>query len=117
MSQLNWTLPIPTISEANVSQHWSVKAKRQKAQKALLTLRWKKERPQIKFPCTVKLTRLAPRKLDDDNLMVAFKHIRDVFADLLIPGLAPGRADGNSNITWAYGQEKSPIRGVRVEVS
>ncbi len=52
------------------------------------------------------LTRIAPRALDFDNLVYAFKHIRDVIADTLLPGLAAGRADDDKRLQWQYCQEK-----------
>jgi len=60
----------------------------------------------------IKLIRHAPRELDDDNLNYAFKHIRDTVADLIIPGLAPGRADGKLHFT--YGQQRSKLYLVEI---
>lgn len=53
------------------------------------------------------LVRYSPRKLDDDNLIAAFKWIRDAIADLIKPGFKPGRADANDDIVFKYSQEKS----------
>jgi len=66
------------------------------------------------LPCTVHLIRIG-RKLDSDNLQGAFKYIRDAIAELLVPGLATGRADDDERITWEYAQEKGKV-GVRIEV-
>lgn len=57
-------------------------------------------------PCHVILTRIAPKQLDDDNLVSALKNARDVVSDRLKPGLAAGRADGDKDITWQYEQKK-----------
>lgn len=76
---------------------------------------------KIKLPCTVKLIRQSPRKLDTDNLPVSMKYIRDAIADHLIPGLAPGRADDDQRLNWQYEQttakkSDNPIKyGVWVE--
>ena len=59
------------------------------------------------LPCTIKLTRIAPRFLDfDDNLPMALKHIKDYVCDLLIPGKQMGRADNDMRLRFAYDQIK-----------
>ena len=58
------------------------------------------------LPCTIKLTRVAPRALDSDNLQGAFKNIRDYIANNLLPGQPIGRADNSPYLMWEYGQEK-----------
>lgn len=114
---INWTLPIPTISEGNVSEHWSVRRKRHIAQEMLIKCRWNKEKPgTIDLPCIVKLTRIGKRDLDDDNLRFALKHVRDVVADLIRPGYPPGQADGCGLIKWEYDQERGKLRAVRIEI-
>lgn len=50
----------------------------------------------------LQLIALRNRLLDDDNLAASYKHLRDAIADSLIPGLAPGAADGW--FRWEYGQ-------------
>ena len=105
-----------TVSEANVTDHWSVKSKRKLGQRTLIECRWNKERPAIPLPCTVKMTRLAPRKLDDDNLVMALKHCRDTIADLIRPGFRPGMADGCGLIKWQYEQSSAKVLGLRIEI-
>ena len=70
----------------------------------------------IPLPCHIKLTRLSSRSLDDDNLLFAFKSIRDYIADKLIPGLQIGRADGDKRITWEYAQETEKKQAVKIEI-
>lgn len=113
---IDWTLPIPTVSEANVSEHWSRRHKRHKAQELIIKGRWNRERPALTLPVVVKLTRIGVRELDDDNLRIALKHVRDVIADLIRPGLPPGQADGSSLIKWDYAQSKGKVRSVRIEI-
>jgi hypothetical protein len=61
----------------------------------------------IQPPCKVTMTRISPRDLDEhDNLRSALKHIVDAIADILIPGLKAGRADGDKSIQWIYEQKK-----------
>lgn len=59
---------------------------------------------------------MAPRLWDETNYIYSCKGVQDSIADLLIPGLAPGRADGSKDITWVYKQEKSKIKGVRIQI-
>lgn len=110
---LEWLLPIETVSEANLQQHWSKKHKRHKAQKIQIWCKFQKEKPSISLPCIVHLTRISPRFLDDDNLRVAFKWIRDEIANNIIPGKAAGRADDDPRIEWQYSQEKGE-KSVRI---
>jgi len=113
---LDIELPIPTVSEANNTDHWSIKSKRKKIQKLLIKSSFNRLSPIIIIPCHVILTRLASRDLDDDNLVSAFKTVRDAIADYIRPGLAPGRADDHKGITWVYKQERAKTRGVRIQI-
>lgn len=65
------------------------------------------------------MTRIAPRKLDDDNLPVSMKWIRDEIANMLIPGKALGQADSDHGIKWTYAQEKGKPKeyAVRIDVT
>lgn len=113
-----FTIPIRTVSEANSSEHWSKKSARHKKQKKWVRIYMNGK--GIHPPCHIKLTRIAPRKLDkDDNLPTSFKYIKDYIADVIKPGLAPGRADDDETITWDYAQEKGlpNTYGFRVEIS
>jgi hypothetical protein len=103
-------IPIRTVSESNQNEHWTKKSRRAKKQKTAvgLFLGWAKG--DIRLPCKVALTRRAPRKLDDDNLRGALKAVRDAVADIIRPGLAPGRADDSEHIAWEYAQEKGDVR-------
>ncbi len=120
MKTLSWTITINTVSEANCSEHWRSKSERHRRQKWVIK-QWGLQNNitgTIPLPCTIKLTRLAPKQLDeDDNLRMSVKYIKDYIADQLIPGLAAGRADGDKRITWAYSQEKHPILKLRIEIS
>jgi hypothetical protein len=100
------TLPIKLVSELNLREHWSKKSKRHENLRKIVTLAFLGRRRHITLPCQVTLTRVAPNALDFDNLVGAFKSMRDYVADQIIPGLAMGRADGDPRITWQYTQEK-----------
>lgn len=112
------TLPIVTVSEANNTEHWVKKFKRSKLQQKHIWIAFNNnDHSKVEFPCTVILTRIAPRALNYDNLVYSFKHIRDSVAGHLIPGLAPGRADDDENkISWVYAQQKSKEKGIRIQV-
>lgn len=101
------TLPIRTYSESNSSENRFVKQRRHKTQKKLLWLYFFANQPKITLPCTIKLTRIANRRLDEhDNLRCSFKWIVDYIADYIIPGKAAGRADDSDQIKWEYDQIK-----------
>lgn len=64
------------------------------------------------MPITVTLTRYAPRPYDDDNLIPAFKYIRDAISEHILGQVdnkkyRPGRADSDPRIKWKYSQEKT----------
>jgi len=99
-------LPIKLVSESNNSDHWTKKRKRNKLIETEIWLKFKQERPNIPLPAHIKLTRISPRQLDDDNMVGSCKHVRDMIADQILPGLAAGRADGDKRMTWEYAQEK-----------
>ncbi len=98
-------IPVRIQSEANLSEHRMKKYARIKKQKNIIKLVIKN--CNIKPPCRICLTRISPRELDEhDNLRSALKHVVDVIADVLVPGLKPGRADGCKEIKWEYKQAK-----------
>ena len=53
--------------------------------------------------------------MDDDNLQNALKSIRDSIADLILPGMAKGQADGDDRIQWRYDQIKG-IPGLMIKI-
>ena len=98
-------LPIRIVSP-NVMEHWRVRYKRNKTQCGLLTMQLRMNKEPLLLPCIVTMTRRGSKPLDDDNYRFSLKAIKDTIADHLIPGLAPGQADGSREITWVYKQEK-----------
>lgn len=106
-------VPLRLISEANVSQreHWAVKHKRTKRTRAAVSdaLRGFGLRPSL--PCTVTITRCAPRRLDSDNAVRAAKAVRDEVAAWL------GVDDADPRITWRYAQERAAARTYGVKIS
>lgn len=63
------------------------------------------------LPLRVRMVRVAPRPLDDDNLRAAFKAVRDGIAEAL--GVDDGPREGR--VAWEYGQELGTA-GWRVEL-
>lgn len=61
-------------------------------------------------PITILLTRVSPRKLDDDNLQGALKSIRDGVADWL------GIDDGSADLSWQYDQRSGRAQGVEINI-
>jgi hypothetical protein len=111
------TLPLRTISENNAREHHMARARRRKAQRDMtaLVLRGHIRAASLAPPYLVTLTRLAPRKLDGDNLQGALKAVRDGVADAL------GVDDGDEQaVTWDYAQRPATghvlLRGQGVEV-
>jgi len=99
-------LPIRTYSLTNARLHWAVKAKRAKAERKAAVLVGRH-----KVPCTVTMTRIAPRVLDDDNLRGALKSTRDSIADRL------GVDDRDPRVTWEYAQERGAVGEYAVRVA
>lgn len=105
-------IPIRTVSLANEHEHWRRRHKRSKAERLEMRCAWLKafERPMCGGEtAVVRLTRVAPRALDSDNLPPSMKSIRDELAACL------GLDDRDPRITWEYSQEKGPY-SVRVVV-
>lgn len=117
MVRIAWTFPLRTVSELNSSQHWTVKSKRHKSQKIKTKTVLKKEIQDVTLPCHIKLTRFAPQLLDAfDNLPSSLKYVVDAICELLIPGLAIGRADGDKRISISCYQEKARKHSIKVEI-
>lgn len=111
-------LPIKTVSEANLGhEHWTKKHKRHKLQKEAIKLACSNRITPDMLPCTIKLTRIAPRFLDlHDNLPMSFKFILDALASLLVPGKAIGQADSDKRIEVRYEQKKGNQKEYAIEI-
>jgi hypothetical protein len=128
------TLPILTLSEANgilsrtrviktgknkgkpAREHWREAWERHKEQKRAIHLSLSASKDRFKLPCIVRMTRLGPRELDFDNLVVSQKYVRDAIAEIITGDMRPGRADGNPNIQWEYHQQKNKEYKVKIEI-
>lgn len=118
----SFTVPIEVFNEASgkyANQHWTKKNRRHWIQAHQVKEHLQKITKYQGMPITIKLIRISPRTLDaEDNLRYAFKWVKDAIADMLIPGLHPGRADNSKLIVWDYDQEKGTVweKKMRVEV-
>lgn len=102
-------IPIHTVSEPNLREHWRKRANRTRNQRtatrAIVHAQLYREKIVTgKKPLIISLTRIAPRALDSDNLAGSFKAVRDGIADAL------GTDDGSPLLEWRYGQEKGGPR-------
>lgn len=112
----DWEGEMIIKSESNMREHfWKVKSRRD-TQKVIILSAMAEFKIETALPCVIVLTRLYPRLLDDDNNVGAFKFIRDKLASLLLPGKASGRADNDPRIKWEYKQEKSKLKGARIQI-
>ena len=101
------------VSVANMRLHWAVKAKlvRDHRTRTRMSLSAAAQSSGAEMlPATVVLTRVAPRKLDGDNLQSGFKAVRDGVADWL------GVDDGNGLIDWQYAQRSGKAGEYAVEI-
>lgn len=101
-------LPIRIVSESNVREHWAKKnrrangSKKRPGQRPTVALACRAHFVKPALPCTIRLTRVAPRKLDQGNIAAALKHVQDGCADWL--GVDDRRDD---LVKYEYCQEKS----------
>lgn len=106
-------IPLRLRSSSNLREHWATRAKRVRQERLAARVALAAVTPagMGAVSCArVKLTRLAPRQLDGDNLQSAFKGLRDGVADVLCVD------DGDPRVMWEYAQQKSTLYGVRIEV-
>ena len=102
---------LKTKSLANMREHWSAKSRRTRIEREMAKLAVLARRDDIKPTCIITLTRVAPRKLDDDNLRGALKAVRDGVASALRVD------DATPLIAWRYRQEqKSKTYAVRIKM-
>lgn len=107
------SIPVKTVSEANIRCHWAERAKRVRQQRAMVHWCLKQDDNFAAWcrwvaagnRCAVVLSRHAPRELDVDNLFSSLKAIRDQVADDL--GLPNDR---DLRVEWRVQQVKMPSR-------
>ena len=114
------TIPIRTVSESNLSEHWAKKGKRHKQQKTVTRL-WMNQalsdqtslnnlEYMQEHPLILVITRLAPRSLDGhDNLAMSLKWVTDAICECFVPGLAIGRADSSDRFKEIRYEQKKGV--------
>jgi hypothetical protein len=107
-------VPLITISEANTSEHWTKKSARHKKQKQIIKLHYMKVKEHLSLPCHMQIIRLAPRKMDFDNLTISLKWIVDSLCEELTGNYIAGRADADERISISYDQETTKNYGVKI---
>lgn len=113
------TVPIRLDSTSNMSEHWSNRSRRNKANRARLwhaLPRGLEELLDSGRRAYVTLTRVAPRPLDDDNLRGACKGCRDIIAQMFFPDTKPGQADSYDCFEWIYAQERGAVKEYALRV-
>ena len=117
MTTICLEIPIRTVSEMNCQEHWTKKHTRHKRQKYFVQMALRSSLLNVHPPCHIVITRMSPMTMDFDNLVCSQKYVVDAICDLLNPGLAAGRADGDERIKVDYAQEKSKIHAIRVNIN
>ncbi len=107
---LHVVAPIKVISEANSHTHWRMRQKRARDQRAAAKRALGEDISGPPPPYTITLTRIGPRTLDSDNLVGAFKHVRDGVADWLRID------DGDKRLTWNYAQRRGLSKEYAAEI-
>lgn len=99
------------VSEANARGRWYAGANRAAQQRAVVAAFLRPHRP-VPVPAVVRIVRIAPCRLDDDNAARAAKAVRDEVARWF------GVDDRDPRITWHVGQERRGVKeyGVRILV-
>lgn len=121
-----FTAPVRIESEMNRRDHWTGRRKRFIQQHRDTSLVWLGYRAAKRASVDatlmaihsskeiiVTLTRIAPRRLDTDNLASGFKGVRDFIAQTIL-----FENDGSERIDWRYHQERGKPKeySVRIEI-
>jgi hypothetical protein len=103
-------IDVETRGESNTRGDWKAIKRKQAQDEAMLHALFGRRPPA--GPWCVRMTRLAPLVLDDDNLAGAFKRIRDRLAEWI------GVNDRAPDVAFTVAQEKrkGPLLGVRIEI-
>jgi hypothetical protein len=106
---MRFHIPLHLPSLANVRMHWR-KMTRVKKNQRIVVWAVMKDLLTPRLPLVIVITRIGPRRLDDDNLQSACKYVRDEIARKV------GVDDGSDQYTWQYDQRIGEY-GVEVEMT
>jgi hypothetical protein len=116
---MTFLVPIRTMSEANLREHWGQKARRVKVQRQAVAWSWQMQKQckrilvasLVDSGLTITLTRIAPRALDShDNLPRSMKAVVDQLSSQLC------FVDRCKTIHWQYAQRPGKAKEYAVEV-
>lgn len=116
---VDFLVALRTVSALNAREHWAVKAKRVKEERAITSDALRCVHPDsvaavalMARPLLVTITRVGPRRIDFDNAISGLKGVRDEIARWL------GVDDGDQAVVdWAYRMARGPYTvRVRIEV-
>ena len=104
MSAIEFEAPV-RIDSVNRTRdrHWSIRKRKTDEQRRAVFYAFcasgyaRTFRPRNR---RVTLTRIAPRRIDDDNCIAGMKAVRDEVANIL------GVDDGDPSVEWRYAQER-----------
>jgi hypothetical protein len=111
------TVPVRLVSESNQREHWAVKRRRRVNQQfatyiCLCGAIADVAERSVCRPLTVTLTRIGPRRMDEDNNVGSFKHVQDSVARFF------GVDDGDRKaVRWKYAQEIGKPAEVRIHIT
>lgn len=113
LTELEFYVPVKTVSELNRRDHWRTKDRRRREQQEAAYYAYKgaAKGGRVALPCVVRFLRIGPRKLDSDNLASAMKAVRDTIAQCV------GVDDGSESIRFEYDQVAIGERSYNVKVS
>ena len=97
------------VSEANARGSWHGGASRAAKQRRIVALVLRAQQP-VAIPCNVRIVRVAPSRLDDDNLARAAKAVRDELASWL------GVDDRDERVSWSVAQTRGGVREYAVRI-
>lgn len=112
MASCTVTIPLRLVSESNAHEHWRSRQKRAKGQRATVAMVARSTLTKPTLPCVIRVTRIAPKALDRNNLDGSAKHVVDGLADWL------GIDDSDPRVAYVCEQERGAPKtyAVRVEV-
>jgi hypothetical protein len=107
-----FSIPLRLNVSLNSRMHWAKRAKIVRAQRAAVALSWSRwgMKGKATEPSVVTLSRIAPRRVDDDNLRGLLKGVRDEVATQL------GVDDGGKLVKWRYEDRKGAVREHAVQI-
>ena len=103
-------IQLPSLANLSTTRRAMIRLKMDQKAATKICLRDARTQPLPPMPLLVTITRVGPRRLDDDNLDAACKYVRDQIAAHV------GVDDGSDQYTWQYKQRIGKY-GVDVEIT